>query len=207
MSKLTDKLKRVCFRLVPLDWLAESQGELVQREIKRATVQFAHWSSDSILSFPWNALVGLEHISVGKHFHANRGLFLGAYGPASAAPQILIGDNVLINYDCQITAVQQVVLGDGVLLGSRVLITDHGHGDVSLETLSMEPLLRPLVSKGPVHLGKNVWVGSGAVILPGVSLGDGCVVGANAVVTKSFSAYSVIGGNPAQLLSRAADNS
>lgn len=56
------------------------------------------------------------------------------------------------------------------------------------------------MSKGPVIIGQNVWVGDKATILPGVTIGDGAVIGANSVVTKDVPPYSIVGGNPAKVL-------
>ena len=64
----------------------------------------------------------------------------------------------------------------------------------------MRPLERPITSKGPVVIGNNVWIGDKATILPGVTIGDGAVIAANAVVTKDVPAYSVVGGNPARVI-------
>lgn len=57
-----------------------------------------------------------------------------------------------------------------------------------------------MVSKGGVHIGKNVWIGDKATILPGVSIGEGTVVAANAVVTKDVPPFCVVGGNPARVI-------
>lgn len=64
----------------------------------------------------------------------------------------------------------------------------------------LPPLFRPLFSKGPVIIGKNVWIGDKATILPGVTIGDGSIIGANSVVTKDVPAYSVVAGNPAKII-------
>ena len=56
------------------------------------------------------------------------------------------------------------------------------------------------MSKGPITIGKNVWIGDKATILPGVTIGDGAVIAANAVVTKNVSAYNIVGGNPARII-------
>jgi acetyltransferase-like isoleucine patch superfamily enzyme len=153
------------------------------------------------IEYPWNSISGAEYITIGSNFTAHKGLWLAVYkDQAYENPQISLGDCVCINYDCQITAVNRIIIGDEVLIGSRVLITDHSHGEITREDLEKAPLKRKLISKGPVVIGSRVWIGSGAAVMPGVTIGDNCIIGANSVVTKSFPAYSVIGGNPAKLI-------
>ena len=60
--------------------------------------------------------------------------------------------------------------------------------------------MRPTTSKGRVVIGNNVWIGDKATILPGVTIGDGAIIAANAVVTKDVPQYSVVGGNPAKVI-------
>ena len=64
----------------------------------------------------------------------------------------------------------------------------------------LPPQKRPLYSKGAVFIGDNVWIGDKATILPGVKIGEGAVVAANAVVTKDVPAYSMVAGNPAKVI-------
>jgi acetyltransferase-like isoleucine patch superfamily enzyme len=66
----------------------------------------------------------------------------------------------------------------------------------------MHPFRRPLVSKGPVLIGDCVWIGDKATILPGVTIGKGSVIGANAVVTKDVPDYCMAAGNPAVVLKK-----
>jgi acetyltransferase-like isoleucine patch superfamily enzyme/glycosyltransferase involved in cell wall biosynthesis len=146
---------------------------------------------------------GERFIELGNFFSAGPNLWLEAiekYGDQHFTPSIVIGENVSVQRNCHIGAIDRVIIGNGVLMGSNILITDHAHGDTSAEQNSLAPGARPLYSKGPVLIGNNVWIGDNAIILPNVTLGDGCIVGAGAVVTKSFPAGSVIGGNPARLL-------
>lgn len=66
--------------------------------------------------------------------------------------------------------------------------------------LMIPPGDRSLYSKGPVIIGDNVWVGAGSCILPNVTIGNNCIIGANSVVTKSFPDNCVIAGNPAKII-------
>ena len=85
-------------------------------------------------------------------------------------------------------------------MGARTYITDHTHGTVELEDLKLPPRHRKLYSKGPVIIGKYVSIGEGSAIMPGVTIGDHVVIGANSVVTKDIPPYSVACGNPARVI-------
>lgn len=62
---------------------------------------------------------------------------------------------------------------------------------MDIQQLKDSPISRPIVSKGPIHIGKNVWIGEKATILPGVTIGDGAVIAANAVVNKDVPPYTL----------------
>jgi acetyltransferase-like isoleucine patch superfamily enzyme len=99
-----------------------------------------------------------------------------------------------------ITAVNRIVIGDNLLTGRFVLITDNSHGSFRKDELSIHPSSRPITSKGEVIIGNNVWLGDKVSILPGVHIGDGCIIGANSVVTHSIPPFSIAAGNPAKIL-------
>lgn len=115
-------------------------------------------------------------------------------------PEIIIGRDVRINSTCHIGAINKIVIGDECLLGSHVMIIDHSHGRNEYEELGIHPSKRNLFSRGEIIIGERCWLCENVVILPGVHIGDGCIIGANSVVTKDVPAYSVVAGNPARIV-------
>lgn len=115
-------------------------------------------------------------------------------------PELIIGNNCNFGAFNHITCTNKVIIGDGCLTGKWVTITDNSHGNTDMESLLVPPIKRPIFSKGSVIIGKNVWIGDKATILPNVTIGDGAVIAANAVVTKSVPAFCVVAGNPARIV-------
>lgn len=111
--------------------------------------------------------------------------------------RIVLGNDVYIGGFSQIHSMGTLEIGDGCVLSEHVYVSDIAHGLDPNRGLIME---QPLESKGPVKIGRHVFIGFGVSILPGVTLGDHCVVGTRSVVTRSFPAYSMIGGMPAKLI-------
>ncbi|MXV17394.1 acyltransferase [Hufsiella ginkgonis] len=156
---------------------------------------------------PWISrkmtLSGGEYISVGDNFMCLGNLRIGAYSKHNKStfnPTIVIGNGVSINFYCHISCINKIIIGDNVLMASKIFITDHYHGEIDERAIKISPSLRELVSKGPVIIENNVWIGEGVVILPGVTIGENSIIGANSVVTKSFPRNSVIGGIPAKVI-------
>lgn len=105
---------------------------------------------------------------------------------------IHIGKNVFFNTGCSFQDRGGIFIGDGTMIGMNVNIATLNHG-LDLET-------RGTTFAAPVHIGKNVWIGSNATILAGVTIGDNAVVAAGAVVTKDVPANAVVGGVPAKVI-------
>jgi len=151
--------------------------------------------------YPGLTLQGGKYISIGEKTGIGaRGIITAwdSYKGEKHSPIMIIGNNVWIGEDCHITAINKIYIGNNVLMGKKITITDNTHGAVDWDSLSIPPVERPLFSKGPVIIEDDVWIGDKATILGGVTIGKGSIIGANAVVTKSFSSKSVIGGNPAK---------
>lgn len=147
------------------------------------------------------SILGFTRISIGDNFQSFSRLRLEAiedFGGIKYSPLIRIGNNVSINNDCHIAAINLIQIGNNVLIGSKVLIIDHSHGVGNLKELNVAPLDRQLFSKGPVVIGNNVWIGEGVAILPGVSIGDNSIIGANSVVCKDVPKNVIFAGNPAK---------
>lgn len=149
------------------------------------------------------SLHGGKYVTIGDNFGCDQRLRLDAYDEFlgdNFNPEIIIGNNVSIQKDCHLAAINKIVLGNNVLLASKVYISDHSHGEINLEAIKSPPSQRKLCTKGPVIIEDNVWIGEGVSVLPNVTIGENSIVGANSVVTKSFPKNSVIAGNPAKLI-------
>lgn len=152
---------------------------------------------------PVRMIVGGKYISIGSNVVLGSGLQLTAwdrFGEQRFTPSIEIGDNVSIGDGAHITAISSIRIGNNVLTGKNILITDNSHGAVTLDELETAPNKRPLFSKGPVVIGDNVWIGEMVSILPGVRIGEGSVIGAGAVVTRDVPPRCVAVGNPARII-------
>ena len=110
--------------------------------------------------------------------------------------EVEIGRKTVMGQECTISAYQRVRIGEQCVIADRAMFIDFDHGVVEVE----RPIRLQGIYKRDVVVGSNVWIGYGACILRGVSVGDNAVIGTNAVVTKDVPANAIVGGAPARIL-------
>jgi acetyltransferase-like isoleucine patch superfamily enzyme len=110
--------------------------------------------------------------------------------------QVSIGAKTVMGQECTISAYQHVSIGRECIVADRVMLIDFDHGVVEVE----RPIRLQGIYKRDVKVGSNVWMGYGACVLRGVSIGDNAIVGTNAVVTRDVPENAVVGGVPAKVL-------
>jgi acetyltransferase-like isoleucine patch superfamily enzyme len=153
-------------------------------------------------------LAGLAHIRIASNFSAGNALWLEAvtfFAGVQYAPQLSIGAHVNFSDHVHVACTNRVSIGDGVLIGSRVIVTDHSHGIYAGEVQSppqMRPTDRPLSNDKAVIIGRNVWIGDGVAVLGGADIGEGAIIGANSVVTGKIPAACIAIGAPARPIRR-----
>jgi len=110
--------------------------------------------------------------------------------------EVVIGAKSVLGQECTISAYQHVSIGRECIVADRVMLIDFDHGVVEVE----RPIRLQGIYKRDVRVGSNVWIGYGACVLRGVTVGDNSVIGTNAVVPKDVPANAVVGGVPARVL-------
>jgi acetyltransferase-like isoleucine patch superfamily enzyme len=103
-----------------------------------------------------------------------------------------IGKNVFINFDCTFLDLGGITIEDNVLLAPKVSLLSEGH--------PVSPENRHSLLVGHIHIKKNAWIGAGAIILPGVTIGENSIVAAGAVVSTSVPDNTIAGGIPAKVI-------
>lgn len=187
---------------MPIDIFQKANSLYNRIKWKNTKKRLKHIGVNSRVGYSFG-IVGPQNIVLGNNFSAGRFLMLQTWEEylgkkTGYSPELIIGNDVSMMDNCQISCMDKIVIGNGVLMGSNVFITDNYHGENTAEELTIRPLERTLYSKGAVHIGDNVWIGRNVCIMPGVTIGDGAVIGANAVVTHNVPAGATAVGVPAR---------
>ncbi len=117
----------------------------------------------------------------------------------SFTPEIQIGDRVEVTGRFQLHAAGRVEIGDDVLIASNVFICDVLHG---YESATIPYKGQPLTAPKPIVIGRGSWIGQNVVVMPGVNIGEYCIIGANSVVTRSIPDRHIAVGSPARPIKR-----
>ena len=121
------------------------------------------------------------------------------YCRISGDPKVVVGHNFYMNSHCHVQG--DIVFGDDVLLGPKVVIWGRDHGIAAGELIRKQERVR-----SPIRVGNDVWIAASCVVLRGVSIGDGAVLGAGAVVTKDIPSNAIAVGNPARVIKYRSDS-
>lgn len=193
---LKNIIRRICTRIYEIGYnnhIVQNSEEIFSK---------IHYQGEGRISMPVPYyIIGTEYMTIGRDFSTMPGLrmeCLDNYCGQHFHPQLILGEGVSFNFFCHVGCVNRISIGNHVMIGSYVLITDHSHGELNRSDIPVAQRL--LLSKGPVVIEDNVWIGEHACILPGVTIGRGSIVGANAVVTHDVPPYSLVVGVPAKVI-------
>jgi acetyltransferase-like isoleucine patch superfamily enzyme len=139
---------------------------------------------------PWVRIERAHCLRLGARCEIEHGVYLKCVADDS---RLEIGDFVFIGAGTEIDVAQGVAIGAHTLISPGVFITDHVHNKARGQRLDEQGS-----HATPVSIGADVWLGARSIILPGVTIGDGAIVGAGAVVTKDVASYAIVAGVPAR---------
>ncbi|MNP22396.1 putative acetyltransferase [compost metagenome] len=144
-------------------------------------------------------LRGRRYVQFGRRLTTGVGTRVDAFS-SDGNICLTIGDDVQINDHVHIGAARSVVIGDRVLIASKVFISDHNHGvykGSAPHSSPLEPPAQRVIDAAPVVICEDVWIGEYVCVLPGVTIGKGSIIGAMSVVTRDIPPFSIAVGAPA----------
>jgi acetyltransferase-like isoleucine patch superfamily enzyme len=177
---------------------------LNQRFRSKSIIRRFRYPSDFRVGSGTTWLAG-DYARIGTGFNAGRRCKIETiddYLGVKYTPVLKIGNDVKLNDDIHIGCVYKVTIGNNVLMASKIYISDHNHGDYSGDVQD-SPLIHPSIRKlsySAVEIQDYVWIGEMVSILPGVTIGEGSIIGANSVVSRSIPPFSIAVGAPARVV-------
>jgi acetyltransferase-like isoleucine patch superfamily enzyme len=168
----------------------------------RAGDAFGTLGEGSAIGFPTATVMNAGSIHLGRDVLVGRHVTLSVgYGPGDpGAPErgLVVGDRCVIGARSSLTAHVSIELGDDVWFGQDVFVCDASHGYQDPAT----PIGRQFGPHAAVRIGSGTWIGHGAIVLPGTTIGRNVVVAAGSVVRGTVEDHAVVGGSPARVLRR-----
>ena len=158
-------------------------------------IKFNNFGKKSVI-IPFYSIQNPSSINVGDNVFISEGAKLFCKENESS-PTLFIGNGTYIGRDFHVNAWKDVRIGNNVLISDRVHISDATH---IYDSIQSPIILQGDRFEGRVHIGDGCWIGVGAVVLPGITLGKNVIVGSNTVVTKSMSDNLIVAGNPAKII-------
>jgi acetyltransferase-like isoleucine patch superfamily enzyme len=144
------------------------------------------------LTFEGPVDIGTGHkIWLGQRVKLGKHIYLGTWPTG----ELVVGNDTYIGRNCIILVYQSVTIGSDCLIAPGCHITDVNHGTAPGELIRKQPL-----RSKPIHIGNDVWIGAGCSVLPGVTIGDGAVIGARSVVTHDVPPGAIVAGVPAKII-------
>lgn len=139
---------------------------------------------------PWLQVIRPRCVRVGPRCEIEQGVFLKCIDDAA---RLDIGEYVFVGAGTEIDVAESVAIGPHTLIAPGVFITDHEHNHGRGRRLDEQGR-----RSAAVLIGADVWLGAHVIVLPGVTIGDGAIVAAGAVVTKDIPSYAIVAGVPAR---------
>ena len=161
--------------------------------------KFEHFGNGSVLYRPLT-IQGKNNVYIGDNTTILAGARIQIYNDKTGLKgKVKIGNNCYFGYNISFLAGEDIIVDDGVLMASNILISSENH---STNPEDKEYYMNQSLNCKPVHIGEGTWIGERTCVLPGVDIGKKCVIGAGSVVTKSIPDYSIVAGSPAKVIKK-----
>ena len=179
-------------------WLKRLFGALEHRYVEyRLRPYFESMGRNPMVLKPWNVKISGRHIRVGDHLHIisdpDRRVAFSTWHFNDHQGRITLGDNVLVCPGCRFDSASQITIGDNCMFAAGAYITDADWHDIYDRT-------EAIGQTRPVTLQQNVWIGDGATVCKGVTIGENSIIGAGSVVASNIPSNVVAAGNPAKVV-------